>query len=213
MSIAAIVIVIIIVVVLIALGVVFYLRHQRSERLKGDFGSEYERKVADAPNRGAAEKDLRQRQERHRALNIRPLDHAQRDGYRRSWDRLQAEFVDSPANAAREADTLVIAIMRKRGYPTDDFEQRAEDMSVEHPEVVAHYRDAHRVALAQQRGDAGTEELRKAAISYRALVGALLEDSSDKPQGKDRNGSTTSPNGGRAAQRPARSATTDRNQA
>jgi hypothetical protein len=41
--------------------------------------------------------------------------------------------------------------------------------------------------MAQEKGDAGTEELRKAAISYRSLVQALLED---KPEANDRNGSS-----------------------
>jgi hypothetical protein len=79
--------------------------------------------------------------------------------------------------------------MRKRGYPTENFDQRADDISVEHPEVVEHYRAAHQVAMAQERGDAGTEDLRKAAISYRSLVQALLED---KSEGDDRNGSSDS---------------------
>jgi hypothetical protein len=200
------VILIVVIVVLVALGGMLYFRHQRSERLRTDFGPEYERKVADAPSRSAGEKDLSERQKRHRGLNIRPLDREERDSYRTSWDQLQGQFVDSPATAVREADTLVIAIMHSRGYPTDNFDQRADDISVEHPEVVEHYRAAHQVAVAQQRGDAGTEELRKAAISYRSLVRALLEA---KPEdGDDRNGSSDSRN--RSEQRSERSATTDR---
>lgn len=181
------IILIVVIVVLIALGGMLYLRHQRSDRLRADFGSEYDRKVADSSSRGAGEKDLTARQKRHRAMDIRPLDREERDSYRTSWDRLQGQFVDSPATAVREADTLVVAIMRKRGYPTDNFDQRADDISVEHPEVVEHYRAAHHVAMAQERGDAGTEELRKAAISYRSLVQALLED---KSGGGERNGSS-----------------------
>lgn len=216
MSTLMIIILVVVVVVLIAVGGVLYFRHQRSERLRADFGSEYERKVADAPSRGAGEKDLSERQKRHRALNIRPLDREERDDYRASWDRLQGQFVDSPATAVREADTLVIAIMRTRGYPTDNFDQRADDVSVEHPEVVEHYRAAHQVAMAQQRGDAGTEELRKAAISYRSLVQALLED---KPEQQDPNGAANSSESPRQQpeqqpeQRPERSSTNDRSTA
>jgi hypothetical protein len=207
------VILIVVIVVLIVLGGILYFRHQRSERLRTDFGSEYDRKVADAPSRGAAEKDLKERQKRHSTLNIRPLDRAERDGYRRSWDQLQGQFVDSPSKAVGEADVLVIAIMRKRGYPTENFDQRADDISVEHPEVVQHYRAAHKIATAQQRGAAGTEDLRKAAISYRCLIQALLED---KPEGDERKGaSDSSPRprqqaGQRPEQRSERSDTHDR---
>lgn len=186
MSTMLIVIVVVVIISVIAVGGFLYSRHQRSERLRTDFGSEYERKVADAPSRSAGENDLAERQKRHRSLNIRPLDREEREGYRTSWNQLQGQFVDSPADAVREADVLVVAIMRKRGYPTDNFDQRADDISVEHPEVVEHYRAAHHVAMAQERGDAGTEQLRKAAISYRSLVQALLED---KPDEHDRNGS------------------------
>lgn len=178
------VILILVIVVLIVIGGVLYFRHQRSERLRTEFGSEYDRKVADSPSRGAGEKELQERQKRHNALNIRPLDGVERDNYRRSWDQLQGQFVDSPSQAVGEADALVVAIMRKRGYPTDNFDQRADDISVEHPEVVQHYRAAHQVAIAQQRGDAGTEDLRQAAISYRSLVEALLEDQSEA-EGRD----------------------------
>ena len=182
MSMTLVFILIVVVAVVIAGGAaLFFGRRQRSRRLHQTFGSEYDREVAGS-NRGAAEKDLRQRQKRHSAFDIRPLEDAERDRYRRSWDQLQSQFVDSPANAVREADILVISIMRTRGYPTDDFDQRAQDISVEHPEVVQHYRDAHRVAVAQQSGDAGTEELRKAAISYRSLVTALLHDKPDNTQ-------------------------------
>ena len=112
----------------------------------------------------------------------------------------------------RDADRLVIAIMRKRGYPTDEFDQRAADISVEHPEVVEHYRDAHRVAVAHERGDVGTEDLRTAAISYRSLVAALLED---KPERQDRNGSTKSDSRSerQPEQKSPRSSTNDRSKA
>jgi hypothetical protein len=190
---AAIVILIIIVVALIALGAILYLRRRRSERLRSDFGSEYDRKIADAPSRSAGEKALTERQKRYRELDIRPLDRVARDSYRTSWNKLQGQFVDSPADAVRQADTLVIAIMRSRGYPTDNFDQRAEDISVEHPEVVEHYRAAHQVAMAQQRGHAGTEQLRRAAISYRSLVDALLEDPAEASNGNDAPNSFTRP--------------------
>lgn len=214
MSTTIIVVLIVIIVALVAVGGFLYLRHKRSEQLREEFGSEYEREVAGAPSRAAAEKELQERQKRHRALDIRPLERDEREGYRESWKQVQNEFVDSPGDAVREADRLVIAIMRKRGYPTDDFDRRVADVSVDHPDVVEHYRVAHRVAVAHERGDAGTEDLRQAAIAYRSLVGALLDDRSEM---SDRTESTNSTNGADstngAGQRPERSTTTDRSDA
>ncbi len=208
MSTTIIVVLIAIIVALFAVGGFLYLRHKRSEQLREEFGSEYEREVAGAPSRAAAEKELQERQKRHRALDIRPLERDEREGYRESWKQVQNEFVDSPGDAVREADRLVIAIMRKRGYPTDDFDRRVADVSVDHPDVVEHYRVAHRVAVAHERGDAGTEDLRQAAIAYRSLVGALLDDRSEVT---DRTESRNSTNG--AEHRPDRSTNADRSDA
>jgi hypothetical protein len=204
-STTVIVILVVIIVALVAVGGALYLRQKRSERLREDFGPEYEREVASAPSRTEGAKELQARQKRHRTLDVRPLEREERSGFRESWERVQNEFVDSPGDAVREADRLVIAIMRKRGYPTDDFDQRAADVSVDHPDVVEHYREAHRIAVIHERGDADTEDLRQAAIAYRSLVVALLDD--DRSESTDPTGSTNSPNG--AEKRPDRSTTTD----
>lgn len=179
MSTIVIVVLVVVIVALLAAGAFLYLRHRRSEQLHEKFGAEYEREVADAPNRSAAEKDLQGRQKRHDTLDIHALDRAERARYLGSWEKVQREFVDAPGDAVREADRLVIAVMAARGYPTDDFDQRADDVSVEHPDVVENYRRAHTIAVAHSRGDVDTEQLRQAAISYRALVRALLDDDSD----------------------------------
>ena len=178
-TVVVIIILIVVIVALLAAGGVLYLRRKRSEQLRETFGSEYEREVAGAPSRSVAEKGLQERQKRHDTLDIRALNHDERADYRFSWEKVQRGFVDSPGDAVREADRLVIAIMAARGYPTDDFDQRAADMSVEHPDVVEHYRRAHQIAVAHERGDADTEQLRQAAISYRSLVQALLDTRTD----------------------------------
>ena len=64
--------------------------------------------------------------------------------------------------------------MKARGYPVSDFEQRAGDISVDHPIVVEHYHKAHDIALRHERGDASTEDLRQAMIHYRALFDNLV---------------------------------------
>ena len=76
--------------------------------------------------------------------------------------------------------------MLKRGYPMADFEHRAADISVDHPTVVEHYRGAQATALRDQRGEADTEELRKAVVHYRALFQELLQVSESQrvPRGQ-----------------------------
>jgi hypothetical protein len=100
--------------------------------------------------------------------------------YEAEWAEVRQSFVDRPAGAVADADRLVLRMMRESGYPVDEFDQRVNDISVEHPEVAAHYRDAHRVAVADSRGEAGTEELRQAVTAYGQLVEALLHDSTDR---------------------------------
>ena len=90
------------------------------------------------------------------------------------WRDVQVRFVDDPGGAVREADTLVQRVMRERGYPTDDFEQRAADISVDHPHVVEHYHAAHSVWSANERGQASTEDLRQSLVHYRSLFDELL---------------------------------------
>jgi hypothetical protein len=151
------------------------LRTRRSRSLKERFGSEYDRVAADAPTRRDAEAELRERAERRDELDIRPLDPAAAERYRAQWTDVQARFVDDPPGAVQEADTLIQSVMRDRGYPVEEFDRRAADLSVDHPDVVENYRAAHGIAVAHSRGNAGTDELRKAIQHYRALFGELLE--------------------------------------
>ncbi|MGE0297690.1 hypothetical protein [Pseudonocardia sp.] len=192
-SIVLVVIVVALVLVLAAAGLLMA-RRRRSDKLRRHFGSEYERTVAESGDRKAAEAALADRERRHRDLDIRTLRPEERDGYRREWESVQAGFVDDPAGALREADALVVEIMRTRGYPVDDFDRRAEDISVAHPEVVHHYREARAVHDASGDGGVDTERQRHALTSYRSLVDALLghgdsdERDGDKRDGDERDG-------------------------
>lgn len=170
------IVVIVVVVVIVAALAALLLRRRRSAQLKERFGAEYDRSVADSKSKGAGEAELRDREKRHSKLDIRPLEPAEQERFRESWQQVQAGFVDRPAESVRDADRLVIDIMRKRGYPMDDFEQRSADISVDHPSVVENYRKARRIAVDQEKGNAGTEELRQAVTSYRSLIDALLQD-------------------------------------
>jgi hypothetical protein len=169
------VVIAVVVVVLVAIGAWAAWRKQRSVRLRERFGPEYGRVVADRGGRRKAEAELSAREKRREKLEIRPLDAEVRDRYAETWRGVQARFVDEPVGALEDADRLVMEVMRKRGYPMDDFEQRAADISVDHPEVVENYRAGHSIYVAHGRGEAGTEDLRQAMVHYRSLFEDLLE--------------------------------------
>jgi hypothetical protein len=116
-----------------------------------------------------------EREQRRRQLNIVQLEPAARTRYLEAWQATQGKFVDDPAGATREADALVARMMRDRGYPVDDFEQRAADVSVDHPQVAENYRAAHAVFVANEQGLVGTDDLRQAFVHYRSLFAELLE--------------------------------------
>jgi hypothetical protein len=172
-------IVVIIAVVVIALLAVVVARRRRSEGLQTRFGPEYPRTVARADDRRAAEAQLAEREQRHRQLDIVELAPDARARYLEAWRAAQGRFVDDPATATREADTLVTKVLRERGYPVEDFGQQADDVSVEHPDVVENYRAAHALALANDQGLASTEDLRQAFVHYRSLFAELLGTQQD----------------------------------
>ena len=181
------IIVIVVVVVLAALAgaAVAISRKRRSDQLRQEFGPEYDRAVESSGSKAEAEKELAGRRKRHDQLDLRTLDPQTRDRFQNDWKMIQAEFVDDPGGAVDKADSLVTTIMRERGYPVDDFDQRAADVSVEHPQVVENYREARRIRDAHRNGSAGTEDLRGAVTSYRSLVDALLDERGDDRGGHD----------------------------
>ena len=161
-------------IVVVAVAGWAMMRARRSSALKERFGPEYDRVAADAPSRREAESELHQREERHAQLDIHPLDSRQADRYRTRWQEVQADFVDDPAGAVAKADALIGSVMRERGYPVEDFDDRAADLSVDHPRVVENYRAAHGIAVAHERGKADTEALRTALRHYRQLFDELV---------------------------------------
>jgi hypothetical protein len=165
-------------VIAIAIVAVLFLataiRSRRSDRLREGFGPEYERTITRAGDREAGEAELRDRQARHDELELRPLAPLARKGFVEAWQGTQAEFVDDPAVAISDADRLIQSVMRDRGYPVEDFDDRAALVSVEHPFVVERYRRAHAIAVANAGGDSDTEDLRIAMQDYRALFEELV---------------------------------------
>ena len=164
--------------VLIVIGIVAYIvmQRRRSASLRAQFGPEYERAITQDGDRRRVEAKLAERADRVRSYHLRPLSTADRANYLTAWNRVQANFVDNPSSAVAEADRLLGEVMAVRGYPVGDFEQRAEDISVDHPGVVQNYRTAHEIAVRHARGEAGTEDLRKAMIHYRALFEDLVTE-------------------------------------
>jgi hypothetical protein len=169
-------IIVVAIVVIVAIAIAWWaIQRRRTEDLRRRFGSEYDRTVDASRDQREAEADLRARQERVDALEIRPLQPADRGRYAERWREVQAMFVDDPGNAVEQADTLIGEVMRARGYPVGDFEQRAADISVNHAHVVDHYRTAHAIAVKRRSGEGATEQLRQAFVHYRALFADLLE--------------------------------------
>jgi hypothetical protein len=149
---------------------------RRSRSLQDRYGREYDRTVERAGGRREGERELAAREKRHGELDLRPLSADDRDRYRAHWEETQGLFVDDPKGAVADADRLVQRVMRARGYPVDDFERRAADISVEHPDLVEKYRTAHGIARSSERGEASTEDLRQSVRHYRALFLVLLDD-------------------------------------
>lgn len=164
------------VLVLVALAVWSAYRQKQSGILKQRFGPEYERTVLDLGSRAKAETELKARKIRVEQLHLVALTAAEATRFNLAWSALQGRFVDNPKGVVVQADQLVRELMLARGYPVADFDRRAADISVDHPAVVEHYRAAQAVAVRDQRGEADTEEQRKAVVHYRALFDELLED-------------------------------------
>jgi hypothetical protein len=166
-----------VVALIIAAAVVLFIRQRKSTRagLRVRFGTEYERAVQQHGSERKAEAKLADREARVEKLKIRDLDPTERERYQSQWVAVQSPFVDYPKGAVTEADELVCSLMQARGYPVADFDQRAADISVDHPRVVENYRSAHDIALRLGRGEASTEELRSAMIQYRSLFDDLAQ--------------------------------------
>jgi hypothetical protein len=172
------VIAIVIAVLVVAVLVWTFTRQKRSAQLRQRFGPEYDRTLHESKSARRAEAELEKRARRVDHLDIRPLPPDQRVRYQERWKAQQARFVDEPKAAIVEADHLVAEVMELRGYPVTNFEQRAADVSVDHPRVVDNYRAAHAIAERDERGQATTEDLRQAMVYYRSLFEDLLFDRS-----------------------------------
>ena len=171
-------VVVAIVAAVVVVGILWMtMRKRRTEALKERFGPEYDRTLREHGTK--AETVLAEREKRVERFPIRELAADERERFVTEWRSVQTRFVDDPNGAVTEADELVSRLMQTRGYPMSNFDQRAADLSVDHPRVVDNYRAAHEIALRHRRGEATTEDLRQAIIYYRSLFDDLLQTRTD----------------------------------
>jgi hypothetical protein len=165
--------------VLVAMAV---MRAQRTKRLKERFGPEYDRAINDLGDKRRAEDELDARVAHVDTLNIRPLTAEEVNRYALEWQKTQTEFVDEPLKALQKADRLIREVMKARGYPVEDFEQRAADISVDYPELVTDYRGMHLIAVKEKEDEVSTEEMRQAMVHGRALFENLISQESNEQE-------------------------------
>jgi hypothetical protein len=177
------IVVLIVVVLAVALAAVVAMRLMRRRSLQQRFGPEYDRVVAEKEDRAAAEQELRERQQRHAGLDLKPLSAESRARYSAAWEEVQVRFVDEPAEAVRTADELFTRLIAERGYPTGSYDDQLATLSVEHARTLEHYRDAHAISERSKSGEAGTEDLRQALVHYRALFADLLGENPVRSEG------------------------------
>jgi hypothetical protein len=162
------------IVILEAIGWLIYTR-KRSERLRGHFGPEYDRRVTELHgDRRSAESELTEREARVQKLKLRPLSTSDRSTFVEQWRIGQARFVDDPVGAVNDADQLVSDIMHARGYTIDERNDRVADLCAAYPTRASDFREANDVLIKHRRGTASTEDLRRAFVHFRSLFDEML---------------------------------------
>ena len=156
-------------------AVVFYRQRMASRRLRSNFGPEYQRLQETGETPRAIRRELAHREDRVSRLNIVPLTNEQKHRFQESWRSIQARFVDEPKVAVTDAERLLEELMRTRGYPEAEHDQRVSDLSVHHAHVLDDYRGACEIASRHRDDTTNTEDLRRAMVLYRSLFEDLLE--------------------------------------
>jgi hypothetical protein len=176
--------VVIVAIPALIVGVGILNSRRKTQRLKEHYGREYERLLSETGSEKAANRELSSRERNRDKLDIVPLAPAAHSDFTTRWQEVQTTFVDNPASAVSVADRLVTEVMRQRGYPVDDFDRRAADISVDHPEIVDNYRAAHTISRSEL-DDVSTEQQREAFVHYRALFEKLLATPNDTDAPKE----------------------------
>jgi hypothetical protein len=163
-------------------------RQQRTKNLQQKFGPEYDHTVDELGDRQQAEHELTTRVSHVKALEIRPLSQDEIEHFTSRWQANQVDFVDEPLAAIQKADQLISQVMKAKGYPIEDFEQQAADISVDYPNLVRDYRGLHLIAIKGRDDVISTEEMRQAMIHGRDLFNILMrrDETADQPQEKEK---------------------------
>lgn len=182
--------VVVVAVVLVAVGVALLVGsrvrgRRRTAALRRHFGPEYEYVLDQAGGRAQGESELQRRLRRRRELDVRHLDADEREQFAGRFEQAQNSFVEAPRTGLRDADLLIQQVLRQRGFPVEHFSEREAMVSVDHPDLVGHYRAAHGVAVADTTDDADTEQLRQAIVDYRYLFDELI--GAGHPESTNRN--------------------------
>jgi len=170
MSAATIAIIVVVAVVVLVVSAMTITRRRLQQR----FGPEYDRVVGEKRSRFRAAAELTRRERRVQRLRIRPLAASARAEYAAECRAVQEGFVDQPLHAVIDGQDVLASVMKERGYPVEDADQIAADLSVTHPATVGHYRVAQDISADAERGEASTEDLRQALIHLRVVFGELL---------------------------------------
>lgn len=181
-------IILVVVVLLIVLGVASMVmgRKRRTERLQERFGPEYEHTIESVGNETQAERELEERIAHKDALKIRQLNANEVNRYALDWQKVQGEFVDEPLTALQKADRLIREVMKLKGYPVEDFDERVGLLSVDYPELVKDYRGMHRIAIKDVKNDVNTEDMRQAIVHARALFENLMKsEANSEPENEN----------------------------
>ncbi|HEX3488247.1 MAG TPA: hypothetical protein VHU92_02860 [Streptosporangiaceae bacterium] len=183
---------VIVVLIVVAVVAAFATGALRRYRLRRRFGAEYDRAVADTGSQRQAEADLAERERRVRSLDIRSLDAPALDRYIREWNTIQEQFVDAPAKSVVGAQSLITAVMKDRGYPTESTDQIMSDLSVDYASTLQEFRTAQELSGRAASGSATTEDLRQAMVHYRSLFRELLGEPAGIGARSDASGAATS---------------------
>jgi hypothetical protein len=169
---ASTIIVIVVVLVLVAAAAALasmMTRRKAAERTM--LGAEYDRLAGEVGPR-KAQAEFAKRRQRVDGLGLRSLSDERQAAYTGQWDVAQEQFVDNPAQSVRAAAAMIAAVTADRGYDVTDHEQLLTDLSVYHGRYLDGYRQAR--VTAAGAGQASTEALRRALLSYRVLFFDLL---------------------------------------
>jgi len=94
-----------------------------------------------------------------RRPQLRSLAPESRERYINEWDAIETKFVDSPEQAVREAEALVMSVLRERGHPLTERD------------LPADVQRAHKLGYSSRDK---TEGMRQALLHYRAVVEKMV---------------------------------------